>query len=143
MEKQFFRKILKAFYKMETQKVKKSLNDLSNYPPKFATTKQYLIDSETKGEYKKENPIQFITYSIKSSLCDYCDTYILVIGDITIAGSTTNEKSAFKNCTPLKAGRTEINDIFVDNADYFYIAIHMYNLTEYSDKLYIWKFIAV
>ena len=67
---------------MQTQKIINFLNDSSNYPSKFATKKWYVIDSETKGKYKKENPIQFTTDSIKSSLCNYYYAYILVTGDI-------------------------------------------------------------
>ena len=63
---------------METQKIINLLNDSSNHPSKFAT-KWDVIDSETTGEYKKEHPIQFIVNSIKSSLCNYPDAYILYI----------------------------------------------------------------
>ena len=45
-----------------------------------------------------------------------------------------NTKIAFKNCTPFKTCRTEIYEAFVDEDDYIYIAMHMYNLIEYSDN---------
>ena len=41
---------------------------------------------------------------------------------------------AFKNCAPFKDCRTEINDTFVDYADFINIATPMYNLIEYSDN---------
>ena len=94
----------------------------------------HVIDSETKDEYKKENPILFITDLIKSGFCDYSDAHILLTGDITVASSNANTKVAFKNCKPFKTCRTKINDVFVDNADYIYIAMHMYNLIEYNDN---------
>ena len=48
-----FDKILRASYKIETQKVINLLNDSSNEEPKFATKKWYVIDSQTtKGKYK-------------------------------------------------------------------------------------------
>ena len=35
---------------------------------------------------------------------------------------------------PFEKCRTEINEIFVDDANFFNIAMHMYNLIEYSDN---------
>ena len=40
----------------------------------------------------------------------------------------------FKNCTPFKKCRTEINETFVDDAEHINIAMPMYNLIEYSDN---------
>ena len=92
------------------------------------------------------DPIKFLTKSIESSLCDYSDAYILVTGNITvtrtIAGDPVQRKQplnaatqvVFKNCAPFKNCRTEINDIFIDNADFINITIPMYNLIEYSDN---------
>ena len=40
----------------------------------------------------------------------------------------------FENCAPFKDCRTEINDTFVDYADFINIAMPMYNLIEYSDN---------
>ena len=59
-----------------------------------------VIDSETSGVYSEDDPIQFLTKSIESSLCDYSDAYILVRGNITSAGNDT--KAAFKNCAPFR-----------------------------------------
>ena len=41
---------------------------------------------------------------------------------------------AFKNCEPFKDCRTEINDTFVDYADFINISMPKYNLIEYSDN---------
>ena len=57
---------------METQKIINLLNDSSN------------------------NSIKFEKESIKSSLCDYSDAFILVTGDITVTASN-NKNVAFKN----------------------------------------------
>ena len=54
-----------------------------------------MIDSETKGEYRKENLIQLITDSLKSSLCDYSHAYILAKGDVAVAGGNENTKLPF------------------------------------------------
>ena len=40
----------------------------------------------------------------------------------------------FKNCAPFKDCRTEINNIFVDYADFINITMPMYDLIEYSDN---------
>ena len=40
---------------------------------------------------------------------------------------------ALKNCAPFKDCRTEINDAFVDYADFINITMPIHNLIEYSD----------
>ena len=119
---------------METQKIINLLNDSSNKESKFATKKWYVIDSETtKGKYKQGDTIKFETGTIKSSLYDYSDAFMLVIGNIAdTAGDNTDV--AFKNCAPFSACETVINDVFVDKADHIYIAMPKYNLIEYSDN---------
>ena len=93
-----------------------------------------VIDSETKGSYPHHNPITFLTSSLQSSPCDYSDASILVTGDITVTGGNTNTKVAIKNCAPFEKCRTEINDTFVDEADFINIAMPMHNLIEYIDN---------
>ena len=91
--------------------------------------------------------------SLESNFCDYSDAYILVTGNISVtktiavpagspAGTQPQRKQPldaatqviFKNCAPFKDCRTEINDTFVDYADFINIAMSMYNLIEYSDN---------
>ena len=111
--------------------------------------KWYVIDSESKGKYSHHDPIKFLTKSIGSSLCDYSDGYILVTGNIsvprTIAAAGDNPiqrkqplnvatQVTFKNCAPFEKCRTEINETFVDEADFINITMPMYNLIEYSDN---------
>ena len=119
---------------METQKIVNLLNGSDNENSKFATKKWYVIDSESKGNYSHENPIKFLTNSLESNLCDYSDAYILVTGNINVTGGDPNTKVAFKNCAPFKKCRTEINDTFVDYADFINIAMPMYNLVQHSDN---------
>ena len=146
---------------METQKIVNLLNSSENEYSKFATKKWYVIDSESKGNYSHHDPIKFLTKSIESSLCDYSNAYILVTGNISVtrtiaaaaAGNDPQRKQpldaatqvAFKNCAPFKDCRTEINDTFVDYADFINIAMPMYNLIEYSDNYFdssgsLWNF---
>ena len=92
------------------------------------------MDSESNGNYSKDEEIKFLTRSIESDLCDYSDAYILVTGNINVTGIDNNTKVAFKNCAPFGKCRTEINETFIDEAEHINIAMPMYNLIEYSDN---------
>ena len=96
--------------------------------------KWYVIDSETKGNHSHENPIKFLTSSLESNLCDYSDAYILITGNITATPNDASTQVVFKNCAPFEDCRTEINDTFVDYANFLNITMPMYNLVEYSDN---------
>ena len=113
---------------METQKIMNLLNDSSNEESKFATKKWYFID---KGKYKEGDTIKFET--IKSSLCDYSDAFILVTGNITVNAANDTDV-AFKSWASFSTCKTIINDVFVDRAEHIYIAIPMYKLIEYTDN---------
>ena len=90
-----------------------------------------------------KNPIKVLTKSIESCLCDYSYAYILVTGDIAVKKRNNDDtnniditqatKVAFKNSAPFNKCRTEMNETFVDEADFFNITMPMYNLIEYSD----------
>ena len=114
---------------METQKIINLLND-----SKFVTKKWYVIDSQiTKGKCEQDDVIKFETETIKSSLCDYSDAFILVPGNIIVAADN-NTDVAFKNCAPCSTCTKNINDTLVDKGNHIYIAIPMYNFIEYSDN---------
>ena len=129
-------------------KHKNLLNDSSNEESKFATKKwmsQDVIGSQiTKGKYKQGYTIKFKTETIKSSLCDYSDAFILVTGSITVAANN-NAGVAFKNCAPFSTCTTKINAVFVDETNHIYVTMSMYNLIEcshnYSDTSGgLWQF---
>ena len=75
-----------------------------------------LLAGESKGNYSHENLIKFLTSSLESSLCNYSDGYLLVMGDIVVkrrnAANTDDialgaiTQLAFKNCAPFKNCRT-------------------------------------
>ena len=109
---------------METQKIVNLLTSSENEYSKFATKKWYIIDSESKGNYSHENPIEFLTNSLESSLCDYSDAYILVTENVVV-GADDNTKVAFKNCAPFIKCKTEINETFIDEADFINITMPM------------------
>ena len=78
---------------------------------------------------------------LRSSLCGYSDSYILVSGTITVEDSSaegaeannTNIQVVFKNCTPFTNCISEINNRQTDNAKDIDVVIPMYNVIEYSD----------
>ena len=106
---------------METQKIVNLLDDADNESSKFATRKWYGINDQNNTDYGEGNEsgttVKFETKVIKSSLCDYSDAYILVIGDITATGGDANTRVGFKNCAPFTKCITQINDEHVDGAD--------------------------
>ena len=78
--------------------------------------------------YRESNSnIKFQTESIKSSFCDYSDAFILVKRHITVTVNN-NTDVAFRNCSPFCTGKTEIDAVFVGEANHIYIAMLMYNL---------------
>ena len=85
--------------------------------------KWYFIDRESK--FSDENEMKFLGSSLEWNLCDYSDAYILDTRNINVTGVDANTKVAFKNCAPLRKGRTEINETFVDGAQHINIAMHM------------------
>ena len=128
---------------METQKIVNLLNNSKSEYSTFGTKKWYIIDSESKGNYSADEEI--LTRSIESSLCDYSDAYVLVTGNINVAGGNDDTKVAFKNYAPFEKCRTEINETFVDDAQHINIAMPMYSLIEYSDNYFdtsssLWQF---
>ena len=108
---------------METQKTVNLLNGSGNENSKFATKKWCVIYSESKGNYSHENPIKLLTSSLESNLCDYSDAYILVTRDVTVTPNNAATQVVFKNCAPFENCRTEINDTFVDYANFVNITM--------------------
>ena len=51
---------------MKTQKIVNLLNGSDNENSKLATKKWYIIESESKGNYSKDEEIKFLTRSVES-----------------------------------------------------------------------------
>ena len=123
---------------MEYQKIANLLNDESNKPSKFRTRNWVEINDEARGTYSPNKQIKFKTAMLRSSLCDYGDTYILVRGNITVnntaaddaAANDTNEKVIFKKCAPFTSCISKIFNTQIANAEYTDIVMPMYNLIE-------------
>ena len=126
---------------MEYQKIENLLNDELNKPSKFRTRNWVEINDEARGAYSPNKQIRFKTAMLRSSLCDYSDTYILVKGNIAVHDTGTAEASTeidkeviFKNCAPFTNCISKINNTQIDNAEYIDIVMPMYNLLEYNDN---------
>ena len=139
---------------MEYQKISNLLDSASNQPSKFKTRNWVEINDESRGTYTS-NDIKFKTTMLRSNLCDYADAYILVKGNITIAGTGADDAAKrldernkgviFKNCPPFTKCISRINNIDIDNAQDIDTVMPMYNLIECSDNYakIIWKFMAI
>ena len=112
------------------------LDNASNQPSKFRTGNWVEINDNARGNYFPTKQIRFKTSMLRSSLCDYSDTYVLVKGNTTVnnttaegaAGDNTNKKIIFKNCAPFTKCISKINNTEVDNAEYIDIVMPMHNL---------------
>ena len=128
---------------MEYQKIANLLESTSDNLSKFRTRNWIEINDESRGNYANGD-IKFKTTMLRSNLCDYTDSYILVKGTITITGAGNNvgERQAgerdkevtFKNCAPFNKCMSRINNTDIDNAHDIDIVMLMYNLIEYSDN---------
>ena len=85
--------------------------------------------------------MKFKTSTLRSSLCDYSNVYILVKGTIIVTNTGTqaapniiNKNLIFKNCTPFTDGISETNNTEIDHAKNIDVVMPMYNLIEYSDN---------
>ena len=77
--------------------------------------------------------IKFETENIKSNIWVYSDAFILVTGNITV-NAGNNTYVTFKYCASSSTCKTEINDVFIDEANHICTGMYMYSLIEYSDS---------
>ena len=128
---------------MKYQKISNLLESTSDNLSKFRTRNWVEINDESRGNYANSD-IRFKTTMLRSNLCDYVDSYILVKGTITITGAGDDEDARqadernkgvrFKNCAPFSKCISRINNTDIDNVHDIDIVMPMYNLTEYSDN---------
>ena len=76
---------------MECQKIMNWSGNTSNQSSRFRTKTWADINDDWRGTYSTEGQIKFKTLMLKSSLCDYSDTYILVKGIISVAALVAGE----------------------------------------------------
>ena len=116
---------------MEYQKIINLLDNTTKQPSKFKTI-WVEINDESIGRYNNSN-IRFKSTTIRLSLCDYSDAYILVKGTITVpnmaaagaAVNNTNKKVIFKNCAHFTACITDVINAQVDDAQKIVVVMPM------------------
>ena len=78
---------------------------------------------------------------LKSDLCDYGDTYIVVKGTITVEDTNPvnrrNKKLTLNDIAPFIKSVSKIDKTLIDNAEDLDIVILIYNLLEYSDNYFM------
>ena len=128
---------------MEYQKTANLLESTSDNPSKFRTRNWVEINDESRGNYANSE-IRFKITMLRSNLCDYADSHILVKGTIVItdegddaAAERADERDkgvTFKNCAPFTKCISRIYNTDIDNAHDTDIVMPMHNLIEFSDN---------
>ena len=124
---------------MEYQKIANLLDTTLDEVRRFITNKWVEVHDQSGSaddRYKPSKQIRFKTSMLRSDLCDFSDAYIVVKGEITVAGgsnaSKKNRPLAFKNNAPFIGCISKINNTLIDNSEVLDVAMPMYNLLEYS-----------
>ena len=123
---------------MKYQKITKLLHTTSDNVPRFITKKLVEVHEQlgsVEDRYKPSKQIRFKTLMLRSDLCDFSDTWIVVKGTITVANpndANWNNKLAFKNDAPFTSCISTINNTLIDNAEDLNIVMPMSNLLEYN-----------
>ena len=86
-----------------------------------------------KSNHDAANEITYNTEILKSNLCDYNNTYILLSGNITVVAALIRQV-AFKTCALFTKCITKIDKTTVDGAEGLDLVRPMYNLIEYSSN---------
>ena len=118
---------------MGYQKFKKNLLDnTGNQPSKFRT-KNWVETTIVNTNIQ----IKIKILMLKSGVCNYINTYILVKETATVpntaATNVVNKQVIFKNCAPFTDCISEIDNKQVDNAKNIEVVMPMYNFIAYSD----------
>ena len=123
---------------MEYQIIANLLESTLDNPSTFRTRNWIEMNDESRGNYANSD-IRFKTTMLRSNLCDYADSYILVKGTIRITGAADDaatqaderdKEVTFKNCAPFTKCISRINNTDIDNAHDIDIVMPMYNLIE-------------
>ena len=99
----------------------------------FVTKKLNIVIDNSKPNYSKVNEIPYNAEVLKSNVCDYNDTYILVRGDVIVAAAGAT-KVEFKKCVQFTKCIIKTDEKTIDDAVSLDLIMAMYNLTEYSSN---------
>ena len=116
---------------MEHQKISKSLNESND--SKFVTRKWIIVNDQSNSNYDVGNETIYDIEVIKSNLCDFNDSYMLVRDDITVKAAP-EARVPFKICVAFTKCITEIDEATVFDAEDLDLVITMYNLIKYSSN---------
>ena len=115
----------------------KTINLLVNTPKetsKFRTKTLVQVNNESRGTYNVNSQIKFKTSTLRLSLGDYSDVYILVNATITLPNTAAawaaadNTKNTIAENRPLFTNCiSEINHTQIDNVEDTEIVMPMYN----------------
>ena len=103
--------------------------------PRFVIEKWIDVYDQPEKTYDDNKKIRIQTSMLRSDLCDYSDVYIVVKEIITVTdpnNAKRNKSIAFKNNASFINCISKINGVQIENAEYLYVVMPMYNLTEYS-----------
>ena len=112
---------MKYYKTFKHYKISKLLNDSA--ASKFVTKKYVGVNDLSSSQYSVNKNIRFKTSMLRSDLCDYRETYIVIKGtiDLLAAAAIKNDSAeknvAFKNNTPFRSCMSNINSTLIDNAE--------------------------
>ena len=123
--------------KSESQKIVNFLDTTSDDKdlPRFVTKKWIKVYDQSGGNYNINKEVRIKTSMLRSDLCDFSDTYIIVKGTITITGpdnAKRNKSVALKNNAPFMNCISKTDGIKIDNAEHLDVVMPIYSLLENS-----------
>ena len=99
---------------MKHQKILHLLNEANDF--EFVRRKWNIVSDNSRTNYEVGSKIIYNTEILKSNLCDYNNTYILVRANIAIIGHQVTQV-ACKNCAPFTKCITKIEGTTIDDAE--------------------------
>ena len=107
-------RILQTIKHQEIQEKLNLLNDVSN--SNSVSRKWNIVSDQSNANYDLGNEITYNAEVLKSNLCNYNDTQILIRGDITVV-AVHGTQVAFKSCPPFTMCITKIDGTAIDDAE--------------------------
>ena len=80
---------------MEYQKITNLLGTMLDEVPRFITKKWVEVHDQSgsgNDRYKPSKQTTFKTLMLRSNLCDFSDTYIVVKGKVTVTGGSNSSR---------------------------------------------------
>ena len=116
------------------------LGNTSDQVPRFITKKWIEVYDQSGETYNSNKQIRFKTSMLRSDLCDFSYSYIVVKGKSTVTNPNNDpyeKKLALKNNALILIHKflsciSKINNTLIDNAEDLDIVMPLYNLLEYN-----------